>query len=181
MTRSASAGVIAAVAANVKRPAFFVAIETTGGWVRAWNGVGELSWGGLTFAGVGVFGGISPITESTDLRAVGIRFTLSGVPAGQIAAAQLIRQGLPALVWMGFLDDTFRLIADPIQLYNGKTDTVTLEDLPEGAVITVSAETEFIDQRRRVFYYTTEDQKLIDPTDIGFDYVPLLQDQQLTW
>lgn len=181
MTRAATPAVMAEIAAASKRPVFLVKLETTGGWVRAWNGIGDLLWNGETYAGVGAFGGISPIAESGDLRASGIRLTLSGIPVGQIATAQLIRQGYPAWVWLGLLDSNNRLLADPIALFSGQTDTVTLEDAPSSATITVSCETEFIDLRRRVYYYTTADQQLVDATDVGFDYVPLMQDRPIQW
>lgn len=173
-----------ALVADVVRPILLCDIETAGTPVRAWTGVGDLVWGAITFLGVGKFGGVTPVSETSELRASGITFTLDGVASEMISTALgQIRQGKSAKLYLGALDiSTGALIADPYLIFNGLTDVPTVEDSAETATIGLTAENRLIDlERPRVRRNTQEDQKLRDATDLGFEYVPSLQDAEFVW
>src|SRR5262249_55219567 len=59
-----------------------------------WTGAGELEWDGKVWLGAGSLIGISQAKESSDLTAVGLTVSLSGVDEAIISAAlQELRQG----------------------------------------------------------------------------------------
>ena len=163
-------------------PAFFVSIETAAGTTYAWNGGGNITWNGNEYIGVGNLGNISEIEETPELKASGITLSLSGIPASLLSLTLAsMRQGLSASVYFGAFDNN-ALIADPILIFEGLTDVPTLDDSGENATISVTVESLEVDwARQRIRRYTPEDQKLIDATDRGFEYVAGLQDAKFIW
>ena len=184
MARDLTASMESAVIADVVRPILIAEIQTASGYVRVWNGVGDLSWNSQTWQGVGTFGGVSPVQETTELQATGVNFQLSGIPSALISTALAdIRWGRSATLWIGaFNTSTGALIADPYQIFSGLTDVPAIEEGADTATISISAESRLIDlDRPRVRRYTHEDQQLVDATDLGFEYVPYFQAAEVTW
>lgn len=173
-----------ALLADTVRPILLVKIGTAGGDVRVWTGMGDLTFNGEVYQGVGTLGGVSPVQESADLQANGITFSLSGVPQEMIATALgQMRQGMNAQLWLGALDvTTGALIADPNERFTGYTDVPSIDESAETATISITAENRLIDlERARTRRYTKEDQEIDYPGDLGFDFVPSLQDKELVW
>jgi len=95
-------GQIDARAVNVR---LLVELEFSGSTIRLWNGVGDLSWNGNTFQGVGSFLSVGEIEEGVELRAFGIQLALSGVPSALISAAYSgFYQGRPGRVYLGVVE-----------------------------------------------------------------------------
>jgi len=81
-----------------------VEIETDSLPIRAWTGSGDLVFEGNTFSGVGQFGSVSEIEETTEIAARGMQFGLSGIPSSLLSSAlQDMRQGRTAKLWMGIV------------------------------------------------------------------------------
>lgn len=178
MARALTAGMINALIANAVRPAFLVEMGALNGTVRIWSGLGNIVWNGHTFQGAGNFGGVTAVQEASDLTATGIQLSLAGVNDTwlEIAIAE-VRQGYTASLYLACLDTTGSLITDPYLLFQGITDVPEVnESGSQDSTITISAENRLINLTRpRERRYTSEDQKLDDPTDKGFDFVPSLQ------
>ena len=187
--RALTAGMLAAIAENVIRPVIlyegeFVSSGTESpAFLRLWTGVGELSWDSKTWYGGGSLIGITPIEETTDIVARGFTAALTGMDSGIIAAAMgNIRQGRPGSLWLGLLDASGALIADPYRLQRGKVDIAIIEDDGTNASVSIRYESRLINlERPRSRYYTTEDQAIRYPADQGFAFVPSLQDKEIEW
>ena len=52
------------------RPFVLVELDFPEKPIRAWTGIGTITWDGKTWTGVGDLGRIGPIEESADLRAL---------------------------------------------------------------------------------------------------------------
>lgn len=182
MARNLTAGMIAAYTAAKVKPIFLVQIECTSGTVYAWSGYGTLNWDGQNYLGVGTFGLVDVVGETTDLSAQGVNFSLSGVDAANIEIAlDEIEQGLNAALYLGALDDSGALISQPYLLFYGLTDVPTVNEGPDNdCTISISVESRLIDlARSRERRYTTHDQQLDYPDDLGFDFVPGLQNANI--
>lgn len=151
--------------------------------VRAWSGRGDFIWSGKTFKGTGIYGKVSLVEESKDLKANGLTFELSGVPAELLEVSlEQMRQGRDAYVWFACVDSAVKLVGDVYLLSRTLTDVPEIEDNGNTVTIRISAEHKLIDlQRPRVRRFTPADQHLTDPEDRGFDFVAELQDKQITW
>lgn len=183
MPRTLTSGVTTEVAAGIKRPCVIAEIQTATSYVRAWSGIGDLVWGGNTYQGVGQLGGVSAPEETTALKATGIVYTLSGIPSALLSAAVSdLRPNLPARLWLGFLDASFQLIADPVLLFEGTAGVPSTDEAGDTCSISISAENLLASLKRpRVIRFTPEDQANRDATDKGFDYNAALQDRQIAW
>lgn len=162
-------------------PAILVEIDSADGFVRAFTGTGALSWDGKTFTGTGDLGSISAIDETAELKANGIRFEFSGVPAAYISYALTnAEQGRSAKAWLACFDAGAAMYGDPYEAFSGLTDVPSIEDGGDTATVAITAESRLSDQERaRVRRLTPEDQKLTDPTDKGFDFVAGLQEAEV--
>lgn len=153
-------------------------------YLRLWTGYGDLSWDGNTWTGAGHLLGLSPLGENTELRAEGFSVSLSGMTTEAVSRAlQEVRQGKPGRIWIGALNSSGTVIADPYELQEGKFDIATIDDPGDApCVIEAVYEGELIDiDRARERRWTHEDQQLDYPGDQGFEQVPQLQDMVLTW
>lgn len=183
MSRPLSATLETATLAAVVYPVFLVDLETAAGTTYVWNGVGNLTWGGNTYTGVGDLGSISAIEETAELKASGIVLSLSGIPSTMLSLTLAsMRAGLTASVYFAAFTSGNVLIANPILVFEGLTDVPTIEDGGDTAKISITVESLEVDwARQRVRRYTPEDQKLIDPVDRGFEYIAKLQDAKFQW
>jgi hypothetical protein len=183
MSRSLDAAVAAELQKAAMQPVLFFEGEFTSGTTRAWTGVGTIVWNGQTWQGVGTFGGFSGVEETGEIRAVNFTVSLDGVSPLLISAALGdAKQGAPGRVWLGMLDSTGALIGTPYLIAAGRLDVPEIEDSGEAATVRITYESRLIDLKRpRIRRYTSEDQKLDYADDLGFDFIPSLQDKTITW
>lgn len=182
MARVISAALEAAILDNVVQPFLLAKVSTSGGDVRVWTGIGDITFNSEVYVGVGTFGGVSSVQETTDLKAAGITLSLSGVPSYMLSVAiGQVRQGLPAIIYFGAFDTaTGAVVVDPYELFRGSTDVPEIDEGAETSTINLSVENRLIDlERPRTRRYTKEDQAIDDPSDMGFDFVPSLQDKEV--
>src|SRR5688572_17381769 len=90
--------------------------------ILAWSGTGDAAWDGKVFKGVGVFGKVTPIEETGDLKAGGVTFELSGIKPDILSASlSQIRWGRPAKVWLALRQGN-AFDGTPKQIFAGLTD-----------------------------------------------------------
>jgi hypothetical protein len=172
MARDLTAGAEGALDDAIVRPVFFYEGEFNAGTLRLWTGFGSKSWNSQTWLGAGSLLGVSPITETSDLRATGVTLSLSGMSSEVIAIVLgQARLGKLGKLWLGFLNADGTIIADPYFSFKGKLDVPSFVD--EGKVCTVSItyENHLIDLDRAPSYrWTHETQLALHPGSLGFQY-----------
>lgn len=183
MSRSLTASMLAAILAGTVKPAIFYEGVYSSGTLRLWSGVGPIDWNGSTWTGAGNLISLSPISEVSDVNAIGFVVSLAG-DADAIAALNLTaaRQGLAGTVWLGAFDSAGAIIADPTKAFAGRLDKTDIDDRGDMSTISVSYESRLIDlDKTRERRYTDEDQQIDYPGDLGFEFVNSLQDNKLIW
>ncbi len=173
-----------AVSAAAKAPRLIAEIQTATGWLRLWNGLGDLTFQSNIFSGVGQLAGVSAPEETTDLKSTGLVFSMTGIQASLLEqSVNAVRQNLPARLWLGFLDmGSGALIADPVFLFEGTCGVPSTEETGETCTISLSAENIMASLKRaREIRYTPEDQANRDDGDKGFDQVAGNQDKSVVW
>lgn len=183
MARDLTGPVGAAMAATNCRPVIFFEGEFASGTVRLWSEVGTMEWNGQSWTGLGSLTKISTIEESADVQARGIAVELTGIPRAMIEVAlNEARQGKPGKVWIGVFDDNNRLIANPYLAFSGRLDVPEIARDGTSGRIKITYESRLIDlERPRERRYTHEDQQIDYAGDLGFEFVPSLQDAKITW
>jgi hypothetical protein len=151
--------------------------------LNVWSGVGDLSYSGETYLGVGDLLGISEIKESSDISATGINISLTGVKSSLVAVAKNHEyQGRPLTVRLGAFDASGNLVADPVIIFSGFMDTMTISEAGEYSTISIAVENKLIAfEKTKVRRYTAEDQKIEHPTDKGFEFVTAIVEKEIIW
>ena len=183
MARDITSGFQTEIEADQLHPIYLFKAEFDGGDVRFWTGIGELTYDSEVYTGSGDLLRFDPVTETQELTANGAVFRLSGLPSSIVSIAlSEPYQGRPVTAWQAVLDNNFALIADPYQVFKGNMDIMTISDNGSEAEILLSAESELVVLTQSIERrYTPEDQKQDYPNDLGLDFVPLIQDIELTF
>lgn len=184
MARNLHSDLNTAVQQDEVHPAILAKVNTTGGDVRVWTGIGDLTYNAETYTGTGTFLGVSPNSERTDLSASGVTLSLSGIPSDLVSAALgQVQQGRSCQVWMALLNtSTGALINNPYELFAGFSDVTVLSEGAETSTISIQSENRLVDlERARIRRYTNEDQKSEHSGDKGFEFVPSLQDKVIVF
>ena len=151
--------------------------------IYMWSGIGPLVWNGNTYLGMGTFGGVSGIEETTETRAVGIKLTLSGIdPTLLPEALNDYQQGLPVILWLALFDNNGSIIPNPICSFSGRCDSSKISVDGSGATLEINAESRLIDMNTSVVRrWTPADQPLINPSDLSLRWVPSLVNTPIYW
>ncbi|WP_245584050.1 hypothetical protein [Rubritepida flocculans] len=171
----------AAATAPVAAPVILCDLDFASGPFRVWTGLGQLSWAGHLFEGIGDLGVMSDVEETVELRAVRLTLSLSPVPQAviDIALSERSYRLRSARLWLALLDEAGGFVADPFPLWAGIMDTMEVVDGAEPRV-TLSCESRLVDlERAEVRRYTDADQQAEYPGDRFFEYVPALQDAEI--
>jgi len=169
--------------AKVVRPIFLVRMVFDSSQLNIWSGVGNLSFDSVTYTGLGDLLSISDIKETSDISATGINVSLSGVKTSLIAIAKnQDYQGRELTVRLGAFNETGSLIADPVIIFSGFMDTMTIAEAGTYSTISIAVENKLVAfERSKVRRYTAEDQKIDHPTDKGFEFVTSIVQKQIIW
>lgn len=168
---------------SVVAPVLLVEIEWVSGTTRVWSGIGDLAWDSKTWSGIGDLGGVSPIEETSEIRATGVQLFVNGVDPSLLSLALAdAAHGDSVRIWLGFLDATDQLAGVPILVFSGWIDQPIIEEGAETARIVVAAESEMIDLKRaRVRRYTDQDQRDLHAGDRFFEFVDDLPERDVKW
>lgn len=184
MARTLTAGFISELEAKVKSPAIFFEGEFKNGIVNLWTGLGDIDWNSKTWlSSGGLITSVSQISETSDVRADGLIILMSGISETlRSLILSEVEQGKPGTVYIGFINDAGDVVVDPANAFEGRLDVPSMKDGGEAISISFAYETRLRDlERAREFRYTNESQKILFPDDIGFEYVPSLQDWNGVW
>lgn len=185
MARDLTSAFITEINASQLAAAIFVICYFDSGTTYNWTGYGDITWNGNTYQGVGENLSFGKMEESKSIKANGTVMSLSGVKTSLITIAlQENYQGRLSEVYFAVLDTTTgAVIPDPYLIFSGYMDEMEHSlDGSDTAVLSVTVENELIDLFRTInSNYTSEDQKTVYPNDLGLDFIPKLQDDEIVW
>ena len=181
--RNLSAAMQAISQAKVLRPIVLIDLLFDSGSVYLWNGHGNLTNNSNDYIGAGELLAIGAISERTDLTATGASITLNGIKQSLLTISlSEPYQNRTAIIRLGAINESGDVVADPVVMFQGKMDVMTIEDSGDAATITVQCESKFMQlDRAKVRRYTAEDQKIDHPTDTFFDYMAKIQEMAIPW
>ena len=176
-----------AIEGSVVKPIIGIELEFSDGTLRFWNGYGNLTMtaGGSskTFNGAGDMLGVSEVEESSTLSMSGVTLTLAGIKSSILSTAlganYTNRKGA---IYLGLFDTSNNVIADVYTLFKGNMDVMNIQEGADTCLITLKLESRLITfEKASNRMYTNEDQKIDFSSDIGFEFIPDLQDKEITW
>jgi len=187
MSRNITTAFNNAITNAVVKPIVGVELEFSDGTLRMWNGYGNLTMtaGGSskTYTGAGDMLGMSEIEESDTLSMSGVTLTLAGIKSSLIATAlganYTNRKGA---IYLGLFNTSNNVVADVYTLFKGNMDVLNISEGMETTVIQLKLESRLVTfEKAANRMYTFEDQKIDFPNDLGFEFIPDLQDKEIIW
>lgn len=136
MNRDLTASVITELTADVARPRLFFEVELESTTFNYWTGSYDVIWDSKTWLGNGFLKDFNSIEEDAEITANGLEVVIVGEPSALISVAlQSLAQNKTGTLYLGFLDASDSIIADPFILFQGKVDTVDLvDDVTEASI-----------------------------------------------
>lgn len=176
---TAAAGVLES---SVCSPVLLCSIVFQNETVYVHSSVGSLVYNGNTYLGVGTFGGLSTIAESSDTTANGAALTLSGIPTEYLTDCLSFAAGRgTAQVLLGFLVGG-ALVANPFPLFVGLVDGSQIDVSQESITLSIAVEGRLVDlQRSHGLRYTDSCQRAKYPADASFQFVQFVADVFINW
>lgn len=152
-------------------------------YIYLWNGLGDLSHDSKTYIGAGDLLSISSIQETVELRASGITLQLSGIGDPLLSKAKTEDyQGRELTVKLGAFSATNTIVSDPVVVFSGFMDTMTINDDGNTGTISLTVENRLIEfEKTRVRRFTDNDQRIDYPNDDGLEYVSKIQEKAVVW
>lgn len=187
MARDITSAFKTAVTAGIVQPILATELDFSTGTLYFWNGYGDLTMtvrgSSQTFTGLGDLAGISAINETTEIKASGITLTLTGVKSSLISEALSANYtNRNAYVYLGLFDTSKNVISDVYTLFSGKMDVLKINEQAETSTIELAVENRLISfERANERRFTHEDQQIDFSGDLGFEFVPDLQDKPIVW
>ncbi len=165
--------------------AIFIAVkaEFDSGDVRVWSGVDDLTINSETYTGAGDLLAIGEIEEDIDLSSKGISISLSGMDTTVLNIALTESyQNRFVTIFLGYVMGGTNEVAGVVTLFKGRITTLTVNDNPAGATISIDAESRLIDlERPSNLRYTKESQNFLHSGDTGFNRIASIQDKEIIW
>jgi hypothetical protein len=183
VSRDVDSATLTAAQLDPIHPVLMAKLEFDGGDVLAHSRLGNITWGGDTYLGIGQFGGVSSSEESSDLSRTPLNLTLSNIP-GDMGAIVLGEhyQGRRATLYLGYINpSTQQLVGDPAILYRGRIDTAEIEQ-GDTFTVSISIESRFAAWDKPIIRrYNNADQQSRFPGDRGLEFVEQAADKQIVW
>ena len=183
MARSLTSGMEAAISGEVVRPILLLDLNFSSP-IYFWSGSGTLTIGTTDYLGVGDLLNMSTIEETQDLGASGLTLELTGINGTTLLNKALIEdyQGNSVTLKLGALHDNNSLISDPVTMFAGFMDVLTIQEGGDIATISLKVENKLIKlNKAKVRRYTDQDQKADHSSDDGFAYVTNIAEKDIIW
>jgi len=182
VARSITSAFRAELAAGSCRPCFLLDFQTSGGWVKVWTGGRDISWNSYTWLGNGLFRSPGQLESNSD-DMPGMRITFAGESSEIVSLAQSgFKNNYGVLLYLGFLNSSHAIIADPDLLFTGNLDGVELVDDKTDSSLFLSYRSDLAAlYDSNIYRYTHETQQIFYPGDLGFEYMQQMNDLQLYW
>jgi hypothetical protein len=174
---------ITALSAGYIKPILFAMLTLTSGPLFVCSGVGNISWNGQTWLGLGPFLSVGLTEDGSTVQARGINLIFSGCDTTMLTdCLSDYKVGLPVALYLGAYASDGSIVSDPLVAWAGRLDQPTIDVDGPKATISIACENRLVDmniavQRR----WTNEDQQKDVPGDLAFSFVDQLQEKTLFW
>tara|TARA_R100000773_G_scaffold12525_1_gene11573 strand:- start:963 stop:1619 length:657 start_codon:yes stop_codon:yes gene_type:complete len=151
--------------------------------IRIWTGDNDLTIGSETYTGVGTLLQIGEVEDNLELTSTNLSVSLAGMDSTVLNLALTENyQNRFITLFLGFLSGGTDNVIGTMTVFKGRMQSMSINDDPNGSIITIDAENRLIDLNRPSnLRYTKESQKFIDSSDNCFGRVQLLVDKEIIW
>lgn len=146
------------------------------------DGFGQIIANGTIYSGLGDYGTIDVVEETTESISKPLMLSLSGVPNALLTDVVTTNcQGRLVTLWIALIDiNSGKLIDTPEVSWQGRMDYTTVEISPNSSKINLHCENR-LNREPLVARYTDQDQQIAFPGDTFFDLVWQIPLSQAGW
>lgn len=181
MTRIVDALNEAEIAKAAVRFTVMVDMDFASGHVRVHDGIGELSYGGNVFTGIGTAGGIEDITDDLDTIARPLTLQLTGLAPSIVATARdEIYQGRSIIVYFAWLNASWQLVANPEEWWSGFMNYMVLDARTGGGSIKLICDHE-LNFGASSLMNTNESARMRNTSENGFGFTKDIPGFKSSW
>ena len=184
MSRGFPSAVLTALSSDHVALVTFAKLEFPSGTLYLHNSLGTYTWGGQDWLGAGDLGEISQLEEGAQISPYKISLSLSGLDATISGAALTEDYYLqPVTVYLGVLNESDTLIADPTIVWEGAMDQMELSvGATDGDTITLTAESELarFDKASNLKYTDAQLQSDFSG-DLAFEFMADIEGAKIRW
>ena len=150
--------------------------------VYAHSGLGNITWNGNTYVGIGMLGQVSEHQESQGLSVQPITFSLSGLDQQHLRVAlNAANYGDQITLYEAFIDDAGDLVSDPVVIWAGSVDSTSVRAGPE-PIISIIGQHDIADiDKANGARFTNEDQQARYAGDEFFEFIHEVPTLRLNW
>ena len=180
MTRSISVAATNHITSGAINWAMLLKLDFDTDPLYLWSGLGDLSWDGQTWTGVGDLGSITGVGESSALKDSAIKATFNHMSTDLVDAVTTMDPvGRPFSLHFALftpdnqLEDVITLTSgfiDAVELVDGDTGHISLDLVSEAALLGRLTAFRLDDQHQQNFF----------PGDLGLEFVTSL-DEEILW
>ena len=178
MSRNLSSQIQSRLAQPLCRPVYLVCFDFVNYYLKEWTGDGTLSYDGDTFTSACYTLDFPTVTESVELSAESVSFTLSGSNEFPINLSDAYNyRNRKCEMWIGFLEEDGSLPATNVyKLFSGIMSEVDFVEDGENDQWKIKAESKLIDlQNEKVARYTHQSQLKLFAGDKGLEFANTAQ------
>lgn len=183
MSRTADSSILAALDDAEIHPVFLVDLGFDDAHLYVHTDLGDISYGGHTYLGVGALGNVKSIEERDDNTPSAVTLQLSGIDTTILNEA-LTQQyyDRPAVIYLALRNIvTGAIISTPFEVFSGRMDLMKITSGGPTSTVEISVESELIEWNRSLnrYFSDTELQRLY-PGDLGFKYLSSMANLRVT-
>ena len=182
MTRLLSAANLTAATSGHVRPVNFAQLDFDTATVYCHDGLGTFTWGGQNWLGVGQMGNVNRVQEAETINPYKLELTLSGLDP-TLANEALNNQPYNRAIslFIGFLDASEQLVADPDEMWSGTIQQMNLT-AGENNTCTIIAESDLIKlEKTNGYLFNDRSQQDRFTDDVLFEYQSQIIDAKPVW
>ncbi|WP_115720201.1 hypothetical protein [Gallaecimonas mangrovi] len=156
-------------------------LDFVSGIVAVHSGVGDVTFDGAVYKGIGVLGQVSQVKQSNAVKPYTLRLTLSGIPQ-ELAQTAITEkyQGRDGRLYIGAMDSFAQVTATQL-LFRGRMDVMPI-NLGNPSTIALDINSRSTDWKRaKNGRYTDADQQAKYPGDKFFEYVAQMAEKPIYW
>jgi len=182
MSRGLSGVLLAAFGDNHMTTIVLVELDFSSGVQRYHTGVGDVTYLGDTYTGIGNLGNIEPILEDGGVKMKGIRVSLEGVDTTVVdLSVNEAIQGRDATIYLAVYDYDTADVTEGFEIFSGYMDTLEMSRGTDASLI-LSIESSMAKfDLPNIRRFTSEDHKERYPTDKFFDLMSYTNESQIVW
>lgn len=185
MTRTLPTAYRDGLSSNPVYLVFLADFDFDGDPAYLWTGAPPLTWDAKDYIGVAggkVVAGISPVEESLDGRATGMKFTLSGFDGDLLPLALAgDYQGREFRLYMALFSPQLAMISEPQIVMVGEMDQMQVTDGAAPSITLIGETYAAEDDEANEVRYTAEEQERLYPGDKGLEFINAMVDASFVW